>query len=1043
MFKNAIKDYLTKLQETINKGDAREESYYEHLANLIKDFARLNHIEKCDITILPKKTEAGNPDFRIWDGRNHITGYIEAKDPSEANLDIIETSEQLTRYRETFPNVILTNFYEFRLYRDSQLIKTAIIARAPIALRLQTTPAVENEDAFTDLLNTFFSFSLPYVRDARTLASELAKRTRFLRDEVISIELAEEEKQGKKAILGFYEAFKNYLIKTLNANQFADLYSQTITYSLFVARTRANGEFNRRLAYDYIPHTIGILRDMFRFISLEEPPKSLQIIVDDIAEVLSVADVNQIFHKYLSSGKGSDPIIHFYETFLEIYNPELRERRGVYYTPESVVSFIVDAVHSILKTHFELPDGLANENVNLLDPAGGTLTFPALAIQVAADEYKAKYGEGGLQQWIKKHILQNFYAFELMMAPYAVGHLKIGFVLEELGYKMTDDERFKLYLTNTLDMDGVEVSSIPGLSSLSEESSLAGKIKSEQPILVIIGNPPYSGLSENINEWTERLLKENLDGTQSYYYSDGKLLSEKNPKWLQDDYVKFLRFAQWKIQRSGFGVVGMITNHSYLDNPTFRGMRQSLMKTFDEIYVLDLHGNSLKQEISPDGKKDENVFEIRQGVAIAIFVKNKNQNQTKVYHCDLFGSREQKYHWLKNHLFDKSLYTEIKPSSPYYFFVKTDTEKIKYYLKWKKINEIFPLNSVGIVTARDRLTIKWTEDEAWKTVLNFYRLDDELARRAFNLGKDVRDWKIVLAKRDLEESGLDRDKIRSILYRPFDIRYTYYTGKSRGFLCRPRRNVMRHMLHENLGIIFSRQGTKSGNLPIFISKSLVDAHSITNAVSISYIAPLYRYPNSNNKKNNHNNNNNHRKPNISPEILDKLQFNLGQVVTPEELLYYVYGVLHNNIYRKTYAAHLKTDFPRIPFTSNPHLFRKMCEFGRILAELHLLESKLLDTPIAKYQGKGNNDRIKKVTYNEKEERIYINKDKHFENVSSETWNYFIGGYQVLLKYLKDRKNMEIDDPRHFCRVITAISKTIEIQKQIDEIYPELENYLIE
>jgi hypothetical protein len=706
--KKLLEQYLKNLTNTSKRGDAREESYYKHLDELIKQYAQIQKIKNIDVTILPKKTEAGNPDFRIWDGKNHITGYIEAKDPSVTNLDYIERTEQLERYCSTFPNVILTNFFEFRLYRDGERIVQVMIGRAVIAKRLQTPPPVENIDKFKELFDIFFSFSLPKVQTARSLAIELAKRTRFLRDEVIAVEMEENGSKGHKQIIGFYEAFKKYLIGTITEEQFADLYAQTITYGLFAARTRVptdRDEFNRRLAFDYIPHTIGILRDVFRFISLEEPPKSLQIIVEDIAEILQVANVNKILHEYYRTGRGRDPIIHFYETFLATYDPKIRERRGVYYTPEAVVGYLARSIHSILKSHFGLADGLASEEVKLLDPAGGTLTFPAEAIQLAAREYKEKYGEGSLHHWIRNHILKNFYAFELMMAPYAIGHLKMGFIFDELGYVMADDERFKLYLTNTLEMEEIKQIAIPGLSSLSEESHLAGKVKKEQPVLVILGNPPYSGISANINKWTERLLKEDIDGTQSYYKVDGQSIGEKNPKWLQDDYVKFLRFAQWKIQTSGYGIVGMITNHSYLDNPTFRGMRQSLMKTFDELYILDLHGNSQKKETAPDGSKDENVFDIRQGVAIALFVRNKKQKESHIYHSDLYGLRENKYDWLNHNKFSKENYTKIQPQSPYYFLVKRDTEKIKQYLDWKKITEIFPLNGVGMTTARDNFVI--------------------------------------------------------------------------------------------------------------------------------------------------------------------------------------------------------------------------------------------------------------------------------------------------------------------------------------------------
>jgi len=1038
--KHVLEQYLRSLTSAAKHGDAREESYYIHLDNLIRQYAEIQKVRNIDVTVLPKKTEAGNPDFRIWDGKNHITGYIEAKDPSVTNLDYIEGTEQLKRYVATFPNVILTNFYEFRLYRNGQRMAQLMIGRPVIAQKLQMAPPLENIEKFQELFDLFFSFSLPKVQTARSLAIELAKRTRFLRDEVISVEMEENGSKGHKQIIGFYGAFKKYLIGTLTEKQFADLYAQTITYGLFAARTRADGEFNRKLAFDYIPHTIGILRDVFSFISIEEPPKSLQIIVDDIAEILNAADVNTILHEYHRTGKGRDPIIHFYETFLATYDPQIRERRGVYYTPEPVVSYIVRSIHSIIKSHFNLADGLASEEVKLLDPAAGTLTFPAEAIRLAADEFKNKYGEGGLHRWIRKHILANFHSFELMMAPYAIGHLKIGFIFDELGYKMADDERFKLYLTNTLEMEEIDQVFIPGLSSLSEESHLAGKVKKEQPVLVVLGNPPYSGISANINKWTERLLKEDIDGTQSYYKVDGQPLGEKNPKWLQDDYVKFLRFAQWKIQTSGYGIVGMITNHSYLDNPTFRGMRQSLMKTFDEIYILDLHGNSLKKETTPDGGKDENVFDIRQGVAITLFIKNKKAKAPEVFHLGQYGLREEKYAWLDNTDFSRENYIKIEPQSPYYFLVKRDTEKIKQYLKWLKINEIFSVNSVGIVTSRDNFVIGFNERELKNRILQLQNPSqpDEIILQAFDL-KEKSNWKIKECRQYLEKISDVNTYIKKILYRPFDKRYIFY---HKSLVERTRLEVMRHMLEENTAILACRQISSKNWMHVLVSENIVDDSLVSNRTKErTYIYPLYLYPDKNKK---------HlfsdqaeKEPNIPEALFEKLESVYGQKPSPEDILYYIYGVFYSNIYRETYGEFLKIDFPRVPFAADCEIFKTMGKFGKQLVGLHLLKSLALDSPIAKYQGSGTNDRIEKVTYKEDDQRIYINNDKYFEGIAPNVWNYYIGGYQVLQKYLKDRKNRNMDDAPRYCRIVTALSKTIEIQKQIDEIYPEVEKKLVQ
>ncbi len=1042
-----IKKYLREINKTFVQGDAREESYYKHLDSLIKEFTRLHGIAKIDITILPKKTEAGNPDFRIWDGKVHVTGYIEAKAPTVTNLDAIENSEQLERYRSTFPNLILTNFYEFRLYRNGQRIAQATIARPLVAQRLKTVPPIENVEEFTELLDRFFSFRVPKIQTARALAKELAKRTRFLRDEVIAVELSKNGGRGQEQIADFYEAFKKFLIHSLTHKQFADLYSQTITYGLFAARTRANGDFNRRLAIEFIPQTIGILRDIFQFISLGSPPDSLKISIDDIAEILHVTEVKKILQDYHQTGKGRDPIIHFYETFLENYDPSVRERRGVYYTPEPVVNYIVRAIHSLLKNRFGLADGLASKEVKLLDPAGGTLTFPAKAIRLATEEYKRKYGEGGLHGWLRSHILLDFYAFELMMAPYAVGHLKIGFLFDELGYRMSDDERFQLYLTNTLEMEKIEQIALPFYRSLSEESHSAAKIKKEEPILVILGNPPYSGISANTNKWTEYLLKEDIDGAQSYYKVDGKPLGEKNPKWLQDDYVKFLRFAQWKIQKTGYGIVGMITNHSYLDNPTFRGMRQSLMKSFDEIYIINLHGNSLKKETTPDGGKDENVFDIRQGVSIALLVKNKKSVRSKVFYKDLFGLRNEKYDWLEKSDFSEKNYERIYPKAPYYFFVKRDVEKIKSYLNWMKINEIFPVNSVGIVTSRDEFVIGFSKQELKNRILQFKNLSvpDEIISNAFHL-KDKKNWKLRQAREKISALEDIESYFEKISYRPFDARYIFYHP---ALIERMRYEVMKNMFFENIGLISVRQVAEGIFNHAFVTENIIESRITLSNKGIAYLFPLYLYPQENKKGSSkigstmmllfEPEKSYGRKPNINVAVFEKLDKAFGKRPTPEEIFYYIYGLFYSNVYREKYAEYLKIDFPRVPFTSNYKLFKKLASLGKKLAEIHLLKSGTLDDPIVKYQGKGDNDRIEKIVYVESEQRIYINKEKYFEGVSPDIWNYYIGGYQVLNKYLKNRKSLLMNNPVLFCRIATALSKTIEIQKGIDKVYQSVEN----
>jgi hypothetical protein len=1018
-----LEAYLKRIYEVAKTGDAREESYYSSLEELLRTFADSTNRKHIHITVLPKKTEAGNPDFRVWDGRQQIVGYIEAKEPYVENLDHVENSEQLKRYTHIFPNLILTNFFEFRLYRNGRLIDRVLLARPFIIHQLRTIPPVENKDNFLNLLDKFFSFSLPKAYTAETLATELAKRTGFLKEQVILEEL--KEREGKSPIHGFYEAFQKYLIAGLTQDTFADLYAQTITYGLFAARTRCENGFNRKLAYDYIPRTIGILRDVFRFISLEELPRQMEWIVDDISEVLAVADVNEILSKFYHEGKGRDPVYYFYETFLAEYNPEERERRGVYYTPESVVSYIVRSLNIVLKESFDKPDGFAANSVTVLDPAAGTLTFLAEASKSAVEKFIAKYGEGGKESFIKEHILENFYAFELMMAPYAIGHLKMALLLEELGYKLGEDERFKFYLTNTLEMEELEQTVLPGMSSLAEESHLAGKVKKEKLILVILGNPPYSGHSYNVGKWISREIR-------AYYEVDGKPLDERNPKWLQDDYVKFIRFAQWKIDQNGEGVLGFITNHSYLDNPTFRGMRQSLMNSFNEIYVLDLHGNSLKKERCPDGSKDGNVFDIRQGVAISLFIKKKDLEK-KVSYSERWGLRKDKYDWLLENDIKTTEWQEIKPKSEFYLFIPREEALLEAYSKYPKITEIFPTNSVGIVTSRDDFVIDFDRQPLVGRIKVFRdkELSDEVIIQAFKL-KDKANWKVAKAREKVSKDDSWEEAITQILYRPFDIRWIFYHDK---VIERPRKEVMHHMMHENLGLIINRQ-IRMDKIQHFLATSLpADLHILETANASAYLCPLYLHPDKGDMFTDEEAR--ERKPNLNPKLIESLAEVYRKEPTPEEIFYYIYGILYSNVYRSKYAEFLKIDFPRVPFTRNYELFKTIGKYGSKLVDLHLMKAAELNNPIVKFQGGGDYG-VRKVKYDEKGKQVYINDSQYFEGIEREVWEYQIGGYQVLDKWLKDREKLSLDDIKHYCQIATALEKTIEIQRDIDNIYLDIE-----
>ena len=738
-----------------------------------------------------------------------------------------------------------------------------------------------------------------------------------------------------------------------------------------------------------------------------------------------------------------------------------------------MVSYIARSLNIILTEHFQKEIGLASPGVTVLDPAAGTLTFLAEATKLAVEEFTAKWGGGGKESFIREHILRNFYAFELMMAPYVIGHLKMSLLFDRLGYSLKENERVKFYLTNTLEMADSKQSSFPGLSSLSGESYVAMGIKKKTPILVILGNPPYSAVPANPSEEQVVIRKgqayaagfdiqeDKLNGgckliprikeakrdrkmrwktwigelIEYYKVIDGQWLDEKNPKWLQDDYVKFIRFAQWKIDQNGEGVLGFITNHSYLDNPTFRGMRQSLMTSFDEIYVLDLHGNSLKKERCPDGSKDENVFDIRQGVAISLFIKKKGLKK-KVLHSECWGLREGKYDWLLGNDIKTTEWQEIKPKSPFYLFIPMEEAFLEAYSKYPKITEIFPTNSIGIVTSRDDFVIDFDRQPLVGRIKVFRdkELSDEVIIQTFKL-KDKANWNVAKAREAVSKDDSWEEAITQILYRPFDIRWIFYHDK---VIERPRKEVMHHMIKENLGLITRRQMLP--NRPcnyVFVSDKMISDGVIrSDNKGGESLFPLYLYRT---KGDMFHQESQERKPNLNPKLTESLAEVYGKEPTPEEIFYYIYGVLYSNVYRSKYAEFLKINFPRMPFTRNYELFTTIGKYGSKLVDLHLMKLAELNNPTVKFQGDGDYG-VGKVRYEERGKQVYINGNQYFEGIEREVWEYQIGGYQVLDKWLKDRKGrkLSLDDIKHYCQIATALEETIEIQRDIDNIYLDTE-----
>ena len=872
---------------------------------------------------------------------------------------------------------------------------------------------------------------------------------------------------------GQLAVFREYLISDLSPKEFADVYAQTIAYRMFAARlhdqTAGGGEdFSRHRAAELVPQSNPLLRKFFHHIAGYDLDSRIQWIVDDLADIFRAANVAELMTDFVKTNGRADPFIHFYETFLGEYDPRLRKGRGVYYTPEPVVHFIVRAVDDILRKEFHLDKGLADaakttvevnteepdkhsrsgfkrmtkevHKVQVLDPATGTGTFLA---QVVARIYEKFAGQKGMwPDYVKQDLLPRLNGFEMLMAPYAMAHLKLEMILQQTGHSL-NGERLRIFLTNSLEEYHIDNGALLA-SWLSAESMEANLIKRDAPVMVVLGNPPYKGESKNKGAWMANLMR---DYKQE---PGGGKLREKNPKWLNDDYVKFIRYGQYFIDRNGEGILAYINNNGFLDNLTFRGMRWRLMRSFDKIYILDLHGNSQRKERAPDGSPDKNVFDIRQGVSINLFVKTGQKKPDalgKVFHCDLFGARESKYEFLWNHSLDKVKFNRLKPAAPHYFFTPRDYTLESEYQKGFSVADLMPVSTSGVTTARDRFTIHHSAAEARETIETFLGLSDQDARERFNLGADVRDWKVSLARKDLEDDGPDYQRIVPIMYRPFDRRHTYYTGRSKGFHCNPREKVMRHFLAgENVGLIVTRHAITDNWSHVQVANTLIEARIHYSNKGVANLLPLYLYPGSKPRSKEQGIGEPPvRKPNLNMELVKEIAANLKMEFAyedeqrrnaffPEDLLDYIYAVLHSPGYRETYRELLKTDFPRAPFPADKKQFRALAKLGAELRALHLMESKKLNRLITKYPKSGDN--IIRQVKREKD-KVRINNTQYFAEIPEVAWRFHIGGYQPAQKYLKERKDrkLTLDEISHYQKIIVALVETAKIMQKIDARLP--------
>lgn len=1058
-----IAAYLDEVIRLFKTGQTTEHSFRPALEGLFRSID-----PKISVINEPKKSDAGMPDFMFMRGEVPI-GWCEAKD---IDKDVIRLKgysvEQRKRYEAAFPNLIYTNGVDFEFIREGDSVHFVSIADFLMGLQ----PVPDRFDELERQLCLFAEQKPISIRSAAKLAEMMAAKAAIMKDE---LEIAlREDADYRSALGGQFKSFQANLLPQLTPEEFADLYAETITYGMFAARLHDDDltTFSRQEALEKLPASNPFLKGLFDYIAGPALPKRLEYIVDDLAQVLRASDPHSLFRDFGKFTARNDPFVHFYEDFLAAYNPAKRKARGVWYTPEPVVDFIVRAVDDVLKTEFDIPQGLADTSkvtidwdtgrnhpksgkpltekrdvhrVQILDPATGTGTFLAKAVQLIADRIKGS-APGLWSGYVENELLPRLHGFELLMASYAMCHMKLDMQLSQSGYKPgANPPRLSVWLTNALEPAERDVRDL-FFQPLADEARGASEVKRQAPIMCVIGNPPYSGESANKGDHIMGLM-------EAYKKEPGgkERLKERNPKWINDDYVKFIRMSEDLIARNpAGGVLGFITNHGYLDNPTFRGMRWHLLKTFDKIWVIDLHGNAKKKEVSPDGSPDKNVFDIQQGVALIIAARKGvgSDELAEVWHGDLWGNRDGKYEALWGGTTKTLAPSPLPEKPPSHPFVRRDYAVQDEYDQGFSIAALIPVNSVGIVTARDELTIDLDKKALWQRVESFTREPSESLRQRYNLGKDVQDWSVERAKSDVI-SHFSESNLVPISYRPFDNRWTFYTGTSRGFICRPRSEMMRHIAgKENLSMVIGRQGQVVGDMPWnvgFVVSAVNDFNLFYRGGGLVFA--IYLYPEEGTLDQTIRLNFEPKLyaqiraaagltgPLVAPDGSDTFRTATGEARPDEVKVFdYIYGVLHCPAYREKYREFLKIDFPRVPFPPSPEVFRRVSQQGEALRRLHLMEDAAIGATGNPFDGEGEGVIAAGYPKWEPETgKVLINPTQYFTGVSETAWTFHIGGYQPAQKWLKDRRGRTLSfaDISHYQKIVRILEQTDRIMREIN------------
>ena len=1031
-FQTIINRYLRNVRRIQSEPNATAElSLHGCIEGLLKETAAfLSH----DITIIhePRRLDVGKPDFIVQDGLLPV-GYVEVE-AFGTDLDALtgHAKKQNERFIKNLDNFLLTNFVEFHLYTNSVIqAKARLFSIAEVG---STEEATSRINALETLLDRFFSARSISLATPEALANHLARRTRELQ---IQILMTSTDKHSDN--YSMFKAFQKLLLSTLTPDDFADMYAQTLAYGLFTARCLLpNGtNFSRHTAIETLPHSNPFLRRLFHQVVSPNLDGNVTWILDDIVNLLKNIPTEILRTAFDTQTHIEDPVIHFYETFLKEYDAERRVNRGVYYTPPPIISYIIRSVDTLLKTKLEKTDGLADDTALVLDPATGTGGFLLAAFTHIYQYVTSTYGSGYWHQYVNGGLVNRLSGFEILVASYTIAHLKLGLFLQDQGWNPTDVERLCIYLTNTLE-EAQEKETIPFAGFIAEEANAAVKVKKDTPILAIIGNPPWPRKSANPSRDKSGRLTFIGNLIEDYKKVDGKPYDD-NFQPLQADYVKFIRWAQWRIERNGEGVIGYVVRDSFLNGPSFRGMRQSLINSFNTIYLLNLHGNPFAKETVPDGEKDENVFKIQQGVSILLCVKERdNPTPAKVCYADLYGDRTEKYQTLLDTDVQSTSWAKLHPKSPLYLLVpqRVELKREKKYKEGWAVSDIFSEGVTGLFTGQDKLAIQRTSELVYDVVTDFAFLSETEVREKYKLEKDKKDWTVNAAQEDIKNCSVSEHRVTPICYRPFDTRFTCYTGQSSGFHNRPRRDLMRHLLvGNNLALCVCKTVTRSVWQHALITDQITEKNYVSNGRSESgYVFPLYLYPDAGELDSS-----TESYLNLKPEFLrtfsEKLalspkgRFRLPEGISPEDILAYIYGVLYSPVYREDYYEFLKYGFPRIPLPTDLEHFRRLSKLGQRLIDMHLLKN-VPRPPRHRFEGEGDSS-VSDIDY--RDGHIWINRTQRFIDVPEAVWEFEIGAYKVCKKWLQEREgttlsNVEI---RQYQQILVAIAETIHIMAELD------------